>query len=308
LIAERTAQAEKILQEAAALPEKSTEWYVAMLEVAENQKWDEARKSAMFAKAIKFEPGYYYYAMVLTNRLLPKFGTNPGEMEKFSQEIADRIGGEQGDIQYFQIAMDSIPTCGCNTDYRHLDLKRIEQGFEASEKRLGVSLVNLNRMAFLAARTPPQDDIFAAQMFARVGDQWDEDTWRWKDDFDVAKNAAVFFAGRLSIEAAANANMKTPEGLRYRAAFEKPYRALVQECMRQGDGDYGKFKALTNVGTLGTVEDVRIYGNNPPASCLYGKLHQLQQEKSTAFPVPPHASYWVVLDLNWAEFAPVAAK
>jgi hypothetical protein len=78
--------------------------------------------------------------------------------------------------------------------------------------------------------------------------------------------------------------------------------------VQRADGDYGKFKALTNVGATGTVEDVRIYGNNPPAYCLYKKLQTLKQEKATAFPPPPHAPYWVRLDLDWAEFAPVAAK
>jgi hypothetical protein len=32
-----------------------------------------------------------------------------------------------------------------------------------------------------------------------------------------------------------------------------------------------------------------------------------RNEKSLLFPVPPKESYWVRTDLDWADFAPVAA-
>jgi hypothetical protein len=37
----------------------------------------------------------------------------------------------------------------------------------------------------------------------------------------------------------------------YKAPFEKPDKELVQQCVRPGDSDGGKFKALTNVGAKG---------------------------------------------------------
>jgi len=54
-----------------------------------------------------------------------------------------------------------------------------------------------------------------------------------------------------------------------------------------GDSEFGKFKALTNVGAKGTIEDLRIEGSNPAPSCLYERLRSLQQEKAIPFPVPP---------------------
>ena len=168
-------------------------------------------------------------------------------------------------------------------------------------------MVNLNRIAFLTARTQPGDAIFADKVMKRIGEQRDEETWT-SEDFEMAKNFAAFMGPRLAIEAAADANMKTPEGLRYKASFEKPYKELVQQCVRPSDGDVGTFKALTSVGPKGTVEDVRIYWNSPASMCLYEKLHALQLEKTTRFPPPPQAQYWVRLDLDWADFARVAAK
>jgi hypothetical protein len=307
LFRERTAEARRILDEASALPTKCPEWYVAMLLVAENQGWGAPEKRALFDQATRFEPGYYYYARVRASRLLTKWGGQPGDTEKFTQELADRIGGDHGNILYFQVASADSVMCACEDD-PHLSLARIERGFEASEKQYGVSMLNLNRIAFLTARTRPDDEIFADKALTRIGEQWDEETWTREEDFVMAKNAAGFLGKRAAIEQAADANMKTPEGLRYKASFEKPYKELVQQCVRPGDQDVGKFKALTSVGASGTVEDIRIYWNSPASMCVYEKLRALQQEKATPFPPPPQAPYWVRLDLDWADFAPIASR
>ncbi|MCU1302188.1 MAG: hypothetical protein JWQ87_2472 [Candidatus Sulfotelmatobacter sp.] len=306
LFRERTAEAQRLLQQASALRTKCPEWYVQMQKVAQNMNWSETEKRALFAKANKFEPDYYYYARVFTSDLLPKWGGKPGAIEQFAEEIADRVGGDQGDILYFQVAIANDVTCGFNHD-PHLSLARIERGFEASEKQYGVSMVNLNRIAFLTARTQPGDAIFANNVMQRIGEQRDEETWT-SQDFEMAKNFVAFMGPRLAVEAAADANMKTAEGLRYKASFETPYKELVQQCVRPSDGDVGTFKALTSVGAKGTVEDVRIYWNSPASMCVYEKLHALQLQKATVFPPPPKDPYWVRLDLNWAEFAPVSSK
>jgi hypothetical protein len=307
LFRQRTAAAKRMLEEASSLPSKCPEWYVVMQEVAQNEGWSEATKRALFDQATQFEPGYYYYARVLASNLLPKRGPETGATEKFAQGVADRVGGDQGDILYFQIASANSVMCACEDD-PHLSLARIERGFEASEKQYGVSMLNLNRIAFLTARTRPDDEVFADKTLTRIGEQWDEETWTIEKDFELAKNFAAFMGKRLALEAAADANMKTPEGLHYKAAFEKPYKQLVQQCVRPGDTDGGKFKALINVGAKGTVEDVRVEGNSPAAMCLFEELRALQQEKATPFPPPPQAPYWVKLVLDWREFAPIAAE
>jgi hypothetical protein len=102
--------------------------------------------------------------------------------------------------------------------------------------------------------------------------------------------------------------MKTTEGLRYKASFEKPYMDLVKQCVRPSDRGVGTFMTLTSVAANGTIEDVRIASSSGVALCLYEKLRALQQEKATPFPPPPHPGYWVRLDLDWAEFAPDAAR
>jgi hypothetical protein len=141
LFGERIVKARQILQSTSALPYKCPEWYDAMLVVAENQDWDAAKRHALFEDAFKFEPGYYYFARVRANHLLPKGAGKPGDTEKFTEEVADRIGGDQGDILYFQVASADYIVCGCEGD-PHLSWERIQRGFGATEKRYGVSMLN----------------------------------------------------------------------------------------------------------------------------------------------------------------------
>jgi hypothetical protein len=314
LFAERTAEAKRILDEASALPTKCPEWYSAMQEVAQSQNWGAARERALFEQAFQFEPAYHYYADTLAYYLLPKWDGAPGDTEKFMQEVADRIGGDHGDTLYFQVAASSYLICGCEED-PHLSMERIERGFEASEKLYGVSLLNLNRIAFLASNYRENDAIFADKVLSRIGEQWDGGTWKTKQDFDSVKQWATrwapIVAQRHAMEAAAQTNMQTPEGSRYKASFENTYRELVQQCVRT-DGSSeaqweGKFKTFVKVGAKGSVEDGAIYAMGPVVMCLQRKLQASRHERSPLFPPPPQAPYWVRLELDWADFAPVAS-
>jgi len=247
--------------------------------------------------------------------LLPKWSGETGDTEKFVQEIADGVGGDRGDILYFQVAAADYVICGCD-DNPHLSWDRIKRGFEASEKLFGVSIQNLNRIAYLASYFDERDPIYADKILARIGDQWDVETWGSKEDFDKNRQwisaVAPIAAQVRTIEAAAAANEQTLEGARYKAGFEKTYRELLQQCVRS-DGDgvpqrEGKFKTLTNLGARGTVEEIRIQSMGPVVTCLGTKLHTFRQESATPFPPPPQAPYWIELHLYWAEFAPVSAK
>jgi hypothetical protein len=95
LFEERTAEANRVLKEASALATKCPEWYVAMQMVSVDEGWSATEARALFEEANKFEPEYYTYARDLAYYLLPKWSGEPGDTEKFVQEIADRIGGDK---------------------------------------------------------------------------------------------------------------------------------------------------------------------------------------------------------------------
>src|SRR4029077_8107174 len=193
-----------------------------------------ANALALFEEANKFELDYYTYARDLAYYLLPKWSGKAGDTEKFLQEAADRIGGDKGDILYFQVADADYVICGCD-DNPGLSWDRIKRGFEASEKRYGVSMENLNRIAYLASYFGDRDPIYADKIFIRIGEQWDQASWESKEDFEKMKKwvsaVAPMAAQARVIEETAEANEQTPEGARYKAVFEKTYRELLQQCV-----------------------------------------------------------------------------
>lgn len=309
LFGERTAEARQILEKASALPTKCPEWYLAMQRVAESQGWSVAEARALFDEGARFEPGYYYSARVFAYYLQPKWGGEAGDTEKFALELANRIGGDEGDSLYFHLATSLI--CGCG-DEPQLSWARIKRGFEASERQYGVSMLNLNQIAFLASRYGELDPVLADKALTRIGEQWHDETWKNKEAFETTKKWAASYAPAAAklqaMEEDAKTNMQTPEGLHYVASFEKTYREFVQQCVQAEGPILGKFETLTKVGATGTVEDVKIYWNGATAMCIYQKLHTLQQEKATPFPPPPQAPFWVRLDLDGAQFAAVASR
>jgi hypothetical protein len=315
LFEERTAEARRILEEAWKLPTKCPEWYVAMQMVSINQSWSVTKARALFEEANKFEPEYYTYARDLAYYLLPKWSGEAGDTERFVQEIADRIGGDKGDILYFRVAAADYVICGCE-DNPELSWDRIKRGFEASEKLYGVSMPNLNRIAYLATYFGERDLIYADKILTRIGDQWDVETWGRQEDFKKIRQwvsaVAPMAAQQRAIEDAAKADEQTPEGARYKAAFERTYRELLQNCVLTDGGSVtewqGKFKTLTNLGASGAVEKFGIESMGPVVTCLGKQLQTSQQQNATLFPAPPHAAYWVELRLDWAEFAPAPAK
>lgn len=125
LFEQRTAEARKILEEASRLPDRCPEWYLAMQKLAENESWGKNEARSLFEEAFKFEPDYYYYARLLAYYLLPKWSGSPGDTEIFMQEIANRVGGDAGNILYFRVA--TYVLCGCSDD-PHLSWPRILKG------------------------------------------------------------------------------------------------------------------------------------------------------------------------------------
>jgi hypothetical protein len=100
----RVQSARSTLEQSAALAENSPHWYLEMQGVALDQQWDRAAFDALAERALAHEPGYYYFATSESNYLLPKWYGKSGDTERYAAQVADRIGGDEGDAVYFQIA------------------------------------------------------------------------------------------------------------------------------------------------------------------------------------------------------------
>jgi len=299
LLAERTAKAKQILDEAEKLPAKDPEWYVAMQNVALSN-WEREAKQALFEKAVKFEPDYYYYYRLYANSILPKWGGEEGETANFLKKSADDMGGESGDILYFRVAGTLV--CGCETDQNlQLSWPRILKGFDAVEKRDGSSLENLNLLAHMAMSF--HDPAVANKAFAQIGEQWSTGVWGNSSEFESARNwakqMAPITARKRAAEEPAEANLRTPEGKQYNAAFAEQIQTWMQPCLKELAGsDLGNFELLIKVGRPGTIEDITGGGNSPLMSCLGHKINDFRVAKQAVFPPPPQPDYWVRYDFD----------
>jgi hypothetical protein len=309
LFEDRVNRASDLLDDASKLPTKDPEWYFVKLQLATTgQSWGLEKARAMFEEAHKFEPGYFYYGRQFAFYLKPQWAGEEGDEAKFATEISDRIGGDEGDAYYFRLAVDLI--CDCK-DSPKFDWPRIVKGYKASEKLYGPSMIDMNEIAFMASHYNI-DPIVANDVMPRIGDQWSKDKWEnekmFQDTRDWAAKAAPLAAKNRATAAEAETNGQTPDGVAYKAAFEKKYKQLVQECVHANGATADKFETLTSVAETGAVEDMKVYWNGEAAICVYTKLKASKDNKTVLFPKPPHGSYWVKLDLDAGEFLTTASK
>jgi hypothetical protein len=190
LFKERVQRARSILEQSTALAENSPHWYLEMQGVALDQQWDRTAFDALAERALAHEPSYYYFATSEANYLLPKWYGKPGDTERYAAEVADRVGGEEGDAVYFQIA--SAINCCNRTQAPMLSWPRVQRGFAAIESLFQSTNHERNVMAFLAVRAG--DAASAQQLFSRIGNDWSKAVWKTKAAFDAARTgtAATF--------------------------------------------------------------------------------------------------------------------
>jgi hypothetical protein len=309
LFEERVSRASDLLNSDSTVPAKDAEWYFAMLRIATTgQSWGVAEARAVFEQGYAFEPGYFYYGRQYRFYLEPKWEGKEGDNEKFSTEIADRLGGDEGDAYYFRLAVDGI--CDCQ-DSPKFDWARVVKGFKATEKLYGPSLIDMNEIAYLASYNYG-DPVMADDVMQRIGDQWDKDKWKdgktFRDTRDWAAKAAPMVTKVKAIAAEAEVNEKAPDGAVYKSAFEKKYKQIVQECVQSEGATADKFETYTSVSETGSVEDMKVYWNGQAAICIYSKLKTAKDAHSALFPKPPHGSYWIKLELDAGEFLASASK
>ena len=150
--------------------------------------WPKPRARKLFDDAVHFEPDYPTFYERYANYLLPKWDGDEHDSIDFAQQTADSLGGDRGDIVYFQIATVLIHRG--NEGFRPaLDWKRIQRGHAALELAFGPSRAERNRFAFIAVRF--RDAEVARQQFAAIGDKWSASVWKTRAAFEKARTWAA---------------------------------------------------------------------------------------------------------------------
>ncbi len=179
-------KAASTLVEAAQLKEKCPYWYETMQDVALGQGWTKSQARELFEQAAAFEPTYYHFYREYAYYLLPKWYGQLGETEAFAAEAADRVGGQQGDFIYFELA--SVTVCSCESDkpsMKNLFWTRIRRGYEVLGQQYGVSDEKANRYALMAYAE--DDKASAREAFAIVGNDRGDGVWSSQEHFENTK-------------------------------------------------------------------------------------------------------------------------
>ncbi len=186
LFGERAALSASILAEAANLKEKDPYWFETLQTVALAQGWDKSQAREVMELAVAFEPGYYHFYREHANYLLPRWYGVEGEVEAYDEEVADRVGGPEGDVLYFEIA--SLVACQCDaekTALQNFSWARIKSGYFSLGQLYGISSRKRNRFASMAYK---EDDKPAGRLaLEQIAEDWDEGVWVKREKFDAAK-------------------------------------------------------------------------------------------------------------------------
>jgi hypothetical protein len=184
--AERTALSAATLAEGAKLKEKDPYWFEVLQNVSLAQGWEKTGARELLELAVTFEPTYYHFYREYANYLQPRWYGDEGEVETYDEEVADRVGGSEGDMLYFEIA--SLVACQCDaekTALQNFSWARIKSGYFALGQLYGVSERKRNRFASMAYK---ENDLPAARLaLKQIGDKWDEGVWVKREKFDAAK-------------------------------------------------------------------------------------------------------------------------
>jgi hypothetical protein len=306
---QREQKAKAILDEAAKLHSKCPEWYVTMLMLTPGPQWSAAKVDDLLQRAIAFAPDYYYYYRTRAYFLMPQWSGEQGAASAFAAKSADRIGGDAGDILYFQIGEKIV--CACNEpEFARLSWPRLQKGYTLLEKQYGVSLVNLNRLALMAAKLG--DSVVAESSLQRIGDNWDKDAWITEDYFNQIKTWATQIGpaearSRAILDEAA-ANLQSAGGAQYQKNIEQAFLPMMRQCSQGAGGDQQTFELAVKVGQDGGPEDVWPRRPTAMAQCLMKQLYEAHIKKEKPFPVPPHPAYWLDLHLDPAAVSASAAN
>jgi hypothetical protein len=296
LFTETLKQAESIMNRASDLPAKCPEWYNVMLQIGRAKAWEPADLNTLFQRAVAFEPQYFYFYQQQALALTPKWRGQEGDVEKFAEEQANRVGGKPGDILYWLIAQSVMGNPELAKMPQHFVWSRALVGYQALVQQYGASVVRQNQIAFMAARFG--DYMAADDMFAQVGDHWDKVTWGTQEYFEKVRTWARGSAGPFKkiVEAykAVNANVATPEGLKYDGQIAKEFSAryarAVRDCATAGGA--APTLLIMQVARTGTVQQMLVVPESASDACLRPKLEKAY------FSPPPKPEYWVRVSLG----------
>lgn len=293
LMQERLKLAETELQRAEG---KCPEWYYVMLQIGRLDGWTAEDLTAFLQRAITYEPEFYYSYQEVARGLMPKWRGKEGDVEKFAEESANKVGGKAGDILYWQITQSMMGDRDLGNMVQHLSWSRAMVGYQALVAQYGVTQAGQNQLAQMAARFG--DYMVTDETMTQIGDHWDPGTWGTKEYFQKvktwARDSAVPFRKIMDAYKAVAANVATLEGQKYDSViaqeFSSRYLRAVKDCSAAASGPAPTLLIL-QMSKTGSVQQMLVVPETASDACLRPKLAK------AAFTPPPKPEYWVRVSL-----------
>lgn len=296
LFGERLKLAETILNQASNLQGKCPELYDVMMQVGRAEGWELEDLNTLLQRAVAFEPQYYYVYQQHALTLTPKWRGKEGDAEKFAEESAKQVGGQPGNILYWQIAQSIIGNPELAKTPQHFSWSTALVGYQALVEQYGASNLRQNQVALMAAKF--NDYMTADDLLLQIGDRWDKGTWGSQEYFEKvrtwARNTAGPFKKIIEAYKAVNVNVATPEGQRYDGQIAKEFSAHFSGAVRDcaAGGGTAPTLLIMQVSKTGTVQQMLVVPETASDTCLRPKV-----EKAN-FSSPPKPEYWVRVSLK----------
>ena len=196
LFNERLRRANEVLAEAFSLQEKCLELYVTALRASLGSGADRAEFEELFEKGVALEPTYHYLYITKAIYLLPQWYGEASEWERFAEDSANKVGGDQGDIILFAIYTRMMSNSNLEFMQKHQAIApRLLAGFRAIDKLYGSSPQRLNQACFISFSS--DDPTTPAELMKRIGDDSDLSVWRDASTFNVFRQEALMRIGEL---------------------------------------------------------------------------------------------------------------
>jgi hypothetical protein len=180
----RLKRASDVLSQAVPLQEHCPYWYETAIWVGMGQGMDHAILERIFKAGVALEPTFYYLYQSKASYLLPRWGGNEGDWERFADDSALAVGGNQGDIIFFTIYSQMLSLDGMALMNNHQQaVPHLIAGFRSIEKLYGSSRHRLNEVCLFASFSNELQA--SAEFFQRIGDDYDPEVWKSKQTFEI---------------------------------------------------------------------------------------------------------------------------
>jgi hypothetical protein len=175
----RIEKAEEEIQEAKKLEARCHYYFTVQMDLAKAGNKGDDRSRAAFSAAIRFDRDYQYYYGNHAISLMPRWGGNPGDWERFAEETKMNIGGQRGLQMYFYIVAD-VSDLGFKKFFseNHPSWKDTKEGYRSIVEEFGTTPLHLNRFAKLASEA--QDNQAYCTAVERIRNEKDfvQSVWR----------------------------------------------------------------------------------------------------------------------------------